>query len=346
MASSLNKLVDSLVKQGSQKSQVAAAAEKDNAKSAVGTVLPHWIFEGAKVSYYSPRSEQALDVIVDKISHSQQQVRFIFEADKNAWKVTTFAQILAGSSPLRQRPQRQRQQRRQQQREAAAATGKLGSAGEGERDKDESESFLEKMEQKFGAADARRDSGPSLGPALSRMPQAWAEKEVVDLEAAAPQPTTVDLASNSGSSDEGGERARAQENPDPYGLGEVATAAAVPSVPADPARSAAAVAALSGGRQAGRPSLRSGARRRRASSPRGNREGSSPSRAAVSQADSRREAGGRKSGREDAAGSGRGRRGGPRSSSESGGRGRSRGGRSRSGRRRRSRERSQKHRRR
>lgn len=196
MAESMNKLVESLVKQGSQKEGAA--------------VLPHWIQEGAKLAYVSERSGQAFDVIIEGISHSKQQVRFVFESDRKSWKCVTFPQIIAGRNPLRKRD----------------AKEKVVAAPAAESDaKDDAERELDSLEAKWSAKAADREqrkrgrekvAGPSL---TAKQPRAWELPENVD---SSPERVAVEVQDL----DEEGPAAPQQpEDPDPYGLGEPARAA-------------------------------------------------------------------------------------------------------------------------
>lgn len=194
MASALNKLVDSLVKQGTQL-QVAEKGQKAQA----GSVLPHWIFEGAPLSYHSPRSEQALKVIVESISHSKQQVRFVFETDRKVWKAVTFAQVLCGSSPLRQRHREK------------GAPGPDVAGQDVSVEVTEAEAFLDRAEQKWNTAASIGSGVRERGPALNKVPLAWAKKDVVDVDNA--EAVHVDSSPER-------EVIAAEESRDPYGLGE------------------------------------------------------------------------------------------------------------------------------
>lgn len=197
----LNKLVDSLVKQGTSLPQPAEKGQKPP-KAQAGAVLPHWIFEGAPLSYFSQTSQEALDVVIDGISHSKQQVRFVFARDKKTWKAATFAQILGGSNPLKRRGRSQ------------GAAAKAAPAGEKKDPQTATdEDLLDQMEEKWDAAAARESEGRKKDrPALSRIPQPWVKKDVVDVEDvkavdidSTPEPLPL-----------------VPEDRDPYGLGEEA----------------------------------------------------------------------------------------------------------------------------
>eukprot|EP00408_Alexandrium_pacificum_P026093 CAMPEP_0171206964 /NCGR_PEP_ID=MMETSP0790-20130122/27331_1 /TAXON_ID=2925 /ORGANISM="Alexandrium catenella, Strain OF101" /LENGTH=220 /DNA_ID=CAMNT_0011672519 /DNA_START=13 /DNA_END=672 /DNA_ORIENTATION=+ len=196
MAEKLNKLVQSLVTQGSQKEGAA--------------VLPHWIQEGARLAYVSERSGQAFDVIVDGISHGKQQVRFVFEADRKSWKSVTFSQIIAGSNPLRKRDAGEK---------AAAAPAAESDA------KDDAERELDSLEAKWSAKAAEREKqkrgrAPAPGPTLkTKQPQAWEQPELLDVDSSPERraPEVQDLDAEP--------PAPPPQDPDPYGLGEPALAA-------------------------------------------------------------------------------------------------------------------------
>mmetsp|Transcript_21636 Transcript_21636/g.67541 ORF Transcript_21636/g.67541 Transcript_21636/m.67541 type:complete len:328 (+) Transcript_21636:55-1038(+) len=201
MAAGLNKLVDSLVKQGSQKE---------------GTVLPHWIQEGARLSYVSERSGQALDVEVAGISHSKQQVRFVFASDRKAWKCVSFSQIIAGNNPLR---------RRESQEKCPVAPAAESDA------KDEAEQALDALEAKWSShADARerkkRSRAPTAGPTAKATPGAWERPELLDVDSSPERtapPAVEDL-----DAEEPTAAPTEPEDPDPYGLGEQRGGAEVP----------------------------------------------------------------------------------------------------------------------
>lgn len=200
MAGSLNKLVDSLVKQGSHKE---------------GThVLPHWITDGAKLAYFSERSGKAFDVVIDGISHSKQQVRFVFADDRKVWKSVTFQEILAGRNPLR---------KREKVAKLVVAPGKEVDPAEGKDEKDELDTFLSSMEEKWdskSSAKKRRDA-EEFGPTLkAKVPLAWEKPDDIDSSserapldiASSPEPIVQDLDAKPPTP--------TQEELDPYGLGE------------------------------------------------------------------------------------------------------------------------------
>mmetsp|Transcript_158243 Transcript_158243/g.303653 ORF Transcript_158243/g.303653 Transcript_158243/m.303653 type:complete len:303 (-) Transcript_158243:6-914(-) len=184
--SALNKLIDSVVKQGT-----AQPGKQSN------VILPHWIFEGAKLAYHSQRSDQTLPVVVDTISHSKQEVRFMFVGSKQVWKSVSFSQIIAGDNPLRQREK------------SDAPASKDAAEKPGSEEGDEFDKFLNKMENKWAPPSAAAGKSRTSGPALNKVPKAWAKPEVVALD------DTVDIDSSperTAAPDAGAKVA------DPYGL--------------------------------------------------------------------------------------------------------------------------------
>merc|ERR1711957_105812 len=152
-ARTLNKLLDSLVQQGSEKENSA--------------VLPHWITEGAALSYTSSTSGKAFDVVVDGISHSKQQVRFVFKADRNTWKSVSFQEIVAGRNPLRQR-------------DRIAKPRDAPTTAEIEIDAtDDADKFLSSMETKWASASLKPGASDDIGPSSNKLPQMWRQPEVV-----------------------------------------------------------------------------------------------------------------------------------------------------------------------
>eukprot|EP00929_Paragymnodinium_shiwhaense_P105197 TRINITY_DN70123_c0_g1_i2.p2 TRINITY_DN70123_c0_g1~~TRINITY_DN70123_c0_g1_i2.p2 ORF type:complete len:313 (-),score=88.91 TRINITY_DN70123_c0_g1_i2:18-956(-) len=154
-----SKLVDSLVKQGSQ-------------KEANGAVLPHWINEGARIAYFSERSGEALDVIVEGISHSKQQVRFVFERDRKAWKAVSFQQIVAGNNPLR---------RREKKKEVRQETPAAAKDDDDDDDVDEFDKMVNSMEKRWGPERGDGYRKPA-GPALGKVPDKWKKSMVHDID--------------------------------------------------------------------------------------------------------------------------------------------------------------------
>jgi len=138
-----------------------------------------------------------LDVVVESISQSKQQVKFVFENNKEVWKSVSFSQIVCGNNPLRQRAKK------------AGAPAPAADAKNGEAASDDPDAFLENMEKKFGTDEAR--ARRNAGPGLSRVPQAWAMPEVV---AIVDDGRTVDI----DSSPERAPQPKEAADPDPYGL--------------------------------------------------------------------------------------------------------------------------------
>jgi len=186
---SLNKLIDSLVRQGSRNAK--------NGQAESGAALPHWISEGAELTYYSHRSQQTLDVIVETISHSKQQVKFVFENNKEVWKSVSFSHIIGGNNTLRQRGKK------------GATPVKAVDQQTGESADKDPDAFLDELENKFGSSDVR--VGRSAGPAFNKLPQAWVKPDVVDI---VDDGRTVDI----DSSPERAPQPQVPEDPDPYGL--------------------------------------------------------------------------------------------------------------------------------
>mmetsp|Transcript_28295 Transcript_28295/g.85431 ORF Transcript_28295/g.85431 Transcript_28295/m.85431 type:complete len:324 (+) Transcript_28295:1-972(+) len=220
MASALNKVVQTLVQQGTHKEG--------------GHVLPHWIHEGAKLSYHSQRSGQPFDVVVEGISHSKQQVRFVFEADRKTWKSASIPQILAGHNPLRRREP------------TAAPVQSTDEKPEAKESKPDAEGLLSAMEKKWKAeGPARRAARPGgvIGPKLSKVPRAWEQPDVLDVDSSperGPALPVQDLDAEEPAAPV------AREEADPYGLGEQPATAAPGAPEVGAARSCGSRAARAG----------------------------------------------------------------------------------------------------
>lgn len=188
----MDKIIDSLVKQGTEAAQKGAV------------VLPHWVYAGAKLVYVSRTSGESLDVVVKGVSQSKREVRFVFKGSESTWKSISFEQLLCGNSPLRPKEGAARPP-------PAKCGGDEKSASKGEGEADPFESFLTRVESKW--RDSRRSGGKTSGPALNKIPQAWKQPEVVEIDDCA----QVDLSS---SPERRAPEAGASDNVDPYGLGE------------------------------------------------------------------------------------------------------------------------------
>jgi len=197
MASSLNKMMDALMKQAKGGSGKAGKEGGSGASAA----LPPWIYEGACLAYHSERSEQTLDVVVDCVDQAKQQVKFAFESDRKVWKSVTFSQIVCGTNPLRPRAKAPRLRSKEGGKDAS-------KVDDGDSDDDDPDAFLKKMEDKFGDAPAKKKAHRS-GPSGNKLPKQWQQPEVVSI---VDQPGVVDL-------DSSPEREPPPpEDKDPYGL--------------------------------------------------------------------------------------------------------------------------------
>lgn len=244
---SLNKLLDSLVQQ--------AKGGQGDAKGA-STVLPHWIFEGAAIAYRSERSEQTLDVIVESVDQAKQQVKFVFERDRKVWKSVTFAQIVAGSNPLRQRAGTSGQR--------PGAGGGTAKAKAADEDDDlDLDAFADGLEGKWDATKKREHRS---GPAANKLPKRWRMPEVVSIIEA---PGTVDI--DSSPEREAPPPLSAAEERDPYGLAGLGLEALLPPAPGGAAAGEASAGGSprprGGRRRSGSPEARKERRRARSEAP-------------------------------------------------------------------------------
>jgi len=160
MPDSLHQLLDYVVRQGSQKADAP--------------VLPHWITDGAELQYVSQSSGEAHDVIVEHISHSKRQVRFVFASDRKTWKAATFEQIVAGRNPLRRRPEKKSAQK------PVTKDAKDGDAAKDD-EGDDFDALIDNLEGKWSEAEAAKKKRQQ-GPSALKQPHTWQRPDIVDVD--------------------------------------------------------------------------------------------------------------------------------------------------------------------